>query len=94
MPESKEKIKKMSGDERMSQGLCFKNKNHVLSKLMAIEEFEKKRHEVIESRPLSLIVQCPFRHAESCAFFLSAGYQKMTSYKTFDERQQGALAGN
>ena len=93
MPESKEHIKKMSQDERMSQGLCFQNKNHLLSRLMANGEFEKKRHEITESRPLSLIAQCPFRDAESCAFILSAGYRKMTAYKTFDEQQQDALAG-
>ena len=93
MPESKEHTKKMSQDERMSQGLCFQNKNHLLSRLMANGEFEKKRHEITESRPLSLTAQCPFRDAESCAFILSAGYRKMTAYKTFDEQQQDALAG-
>lgn len=93
MPESKEHIKKMSQDERMSQGLCFQNKNHLLSRLMANGEVDKKRYEITESRPLSLIAKCPFRHAESCAFNMSAGYRKKTPYKTFDEQQQDALAG-
>ena len=94
MPESKEHIKKMSQDERMSQGLCFQNKkNHLLSRLMANGEGDKKRYEITESRPLSLIAKCPFRHAVSCAFDMSAGYRKMTPYKTFDKQQQDALAG-
>ena len=53
--ESKDKIRKISGGELMSQGLCFKTKNHLLSRVMSMEEHQKKRHVVNESRPLSLI---------------------------------------
>ena len=94
MPESEDKIKKISDGELMSEGLCFKTKNHLLSRAMSMEEHQKKRNVVNESRPLSLMAHCLFRHQEDCDFFLSAGYQKLTPYRTFDELQQDALTGN
>ena len=69
MPEVKDKIKKMPDGELMSEGLCFKTKKHLLSRVMSMEEHQEKRHAVNKSRPLSLMAQCLFRHQEDCDFF-------------------------
>ena len=83
MPETKETIAGMAREERLSVGLRFTTKNAVLSRLMAVCEYDKKRYVLEESRPLCVVAKCPFADQEDCEFELRAGFHSTVPYKSY-----------
>ena len=75
MPETKTKIAKMTKAERMGVGLRFATKYSLLSRLMAISEYDKKRFLLTESRPLSVVAACPFAGEQDCQFEMRATWR-------------------
>ena len=98
MPETKTKIAEMTKAERMGVGLRFTTKFSLLSRLMAISEYDKKRFTLTESRPLSVVAACPFAGEQGCPFEMRAAFraaERFNSYRdlTFEDKELSVARG-
>ena len=98
MPETKTKIAEMTKAERMGVGLRFTTKFSLLSRLMAISEYDKKRFILTESRPLGVLAACPFAGEQGCQFEMRAAFraaERFNSYRdlTFEDKELSVARG-